>query len=345
MIFTTSVNLNYLPKARTLAQSVKHFYPESKFILCLVEREKLDISIYPEFDSVVNPIDVWPSEHEKILFKYDVVEACTAIKGELFCHLLEASKDESLIIYLDPDTQVISPLTELMEALEKNEIVLTPHLTEPETELQAILDNEISVARHGVFNLGFLAIRRGSNSKRFLRWWADRLKQFSYADYYNGLFTDQKWVDQAPAFFDVFILKHPGYNVAPWNIAKRNLEYTSDKYLINKEYPLRFFHFSGLDSGANIVMLNRYANQDSAVFKLRNAYLATLKSNGEDLSRRTFWSYEVSRSKSKLIKKARRSYQRNFQMDNPYSQISSVGPVLYFLKYKAKNLIRNLWRI
>lgn len=345
MIFTTSVNLNYLPKARTLAQSIKHFYPDSQFVLCLVERERLDISSYPEFDAVVTPVDVWPNEHEKILFKYDVVEACTAIKGELFCHLLETSKNEDLLIYLDPDTQVASPLTELMQALEKNEIVLTPHLTEPETTLQAILDNEISVARHGVFNLGFLAIKRGTNSKRFLRWWADRLKEFSYADYFNGLFTDQKWVDQAPAFFDVFILKHPGYNVAPWNIAKRSLEYASGKYIINKEYPLRFFHFSGLDSGANIVMLQRYAGHDSAVFKLRDDYLAKLKSNGEDLTRRLSWTYDVSPTSSKLVKKARRSYQRNFQLDDPYHRVSNIRPVLFFLKYKVKNLVRNLWRI
>ncbi len=344
MIFTTSVNLNYLPKARTLAQSIKLHYPNSCFILCLVERIEFDISSYPEFDGLVTPKNVWPNDHEKILFKYDVVEACTAVKGELFCHLLETQINEDVFIYLDPDTQVLSPMSELMQALETNEIILTPHLTEPETTLQAILDNEISVAKHGVFNLGFLGIKRGKNSSQFLRWWADRLRLFSYADYQSGLFTDQKWVDQAPAFFDVFILKHLGYNVAPWNIAKRNIDDKNGSYVINGETPLRFFHFSGLDSGANIIMLTKYANKSSAVFKLRENYLNTLVSNGETKGNQTTWSYEVSKTNLKILKKARRNYQKYFPIDDPYNNASSLRPLIYFIKNKFKNLLKNFWR-
>jgi len=342
MIFTTSINTNYLPKARTLAQSIKKHHPDSKFVLCLVERERIDLSQFPEFDEVVIPKDVWPSEHDKILYKYDVVEACTAVKGELFCYLLEKKTAENVFIYLDPDIQVLSPLTELVKSLDTNEIVLTPHLTEPETTIDAILDNEISVARHGVFNLGFLGIKRGQNSLRFTRWWADRLKAFSYADYYNGLFTDQKWVDQAPAFFDVFILKHPGYNVAPWNIGKREVSFSNDNFYVKDNIPLRFFHFSGLDSGANLVMIKKYAGQSNAIFKLRDGYTKLLNMNGEDPSARTPWSYDVDNTNSKLLKKAKRTYQRHFGINDPYNNVPAVRSLALVIKKRLSKSIKAL---
>lgn len=340
MIFTTSVNMNYLPKARTLAQSVKKTYPDSKFVLCLVEREKLDITSFSEFDEVVTPKDVWPNDHEATLYKYDVVEACTAIKGELFCHLFEKHRDEIKFVYLDPDTFVFAPLKELEEALEKYQVVVTPHLTEPEVKLEAILDNEISVARHGVFNLGFLAVSRGETSAQFVRWWADRLKIFSYADYWNGLFTDQKWVDQAPAFFDIYILKHPGYNVAPWNISKRKITQRGDAYFVNETYQLRFFHFSGLDSGANIVMLNKYAGKDSEVFKIREGYLDQLRNNGESSENRGPWSYDILDSKSKFVKKSKRLLQRDVPIERPYIHQRIVPALLHSIKRRLKKSIQ-----
>ncbi len=58
--------------------------------------------------------------------------------------------------------------------------------------------------------------------RRFIDWWADRLRQFCYDEVPNGLFTDQRWVDLAPAFFDdIAIVRDPQYNVATWNLTHR----------------------------------------------------------------------------------------------------------------------------
>lgn len=337
MLFTTSINTNYLPKARTLAQSIKKYYPESKFILGLVEREALDISHYPEFDGVVIPSELWPEDHNKIIYQYDVVEACTAIKGQLFCYLLEKFPLENKFVFLDPDIQVMSRMTELDELLERDDIILTPHLTEPENTIEAIEDNEISVHRHGIFNLGFLAIRRSDESLRLVRWWAERLKKYSIADYYRGLFTDQKWMDQAPAFFNVHILKHPGYNVAPWNIGKRPLSYKGSELYIKGTYPLRFFHFSGFDSGANIAMISKYAQNSDPIFSIRDNYIQCLKTNGESENRSKIWSYDLT-DKYNWIKRAKRILQRNKLYNNPSEQIRLPAALICFLKAKAAKI-------
>lgn len=338
MIFTTSINLNYLPKAKTLAQSIKKYYPESKFFLGLVEKTPLDISKHPEFDGVITPIDFWPQDHERILFQYEVVEACTSIKGQLMLYLISMHPNENKFVFLDPDIQVLSRMTELEAILDTNNIVLTPHLTEPENNYNAIEENEISVHKHGIFNLGFLAVRRSTEAIRMLEWWNERLKRYSVADYCRGLFTDQKWMDQAPAFFNVYILKHPGYNLAPWNIGKRPLSIANKQIHVKSNTPLRFIHFSGFDSGANIAMITKYAKSDDPIFLLRNNYITTLKENGEGLNRHK-WSYEVS-GPTKLIIKAKRLHQQKLFTRNPAKEIQSLRALASFLKKKLKATIR-----
>ncbi len=59
---------------------------------------------------------------------------------------------------------------------------VTPHQTEPEKSRSAILDNEVSSLKHGVFNLGFLAVRNCPEGMRFVNWWSDRLRDFCFDD-------------------------------------------------------------------------------------------------------------------------------------------------------------------
>jgi hypothetical protein len=57
------------------------------------------------------------------------------------------------------------------------------------------------------------------------------------------MFYDQLWVNYVPVFYDnSYILKHPGYNMARWNLHERSL---NANYCVNQSFPLRFFHFSG----------------------------------------------------------------------------------------------------
>ena len=81
---------------------------------------------------------------------------------------------------LDPDIAVFAPLDAIDALLERHSIVLTPHQTEPESSRSAILDNEVSSLKHGVFNLGFIAVSNSEQGLRFVDWWSDRLRDFCY---------------------------------------------------------------------------------------------------------------------------------------------------------------------
>jgi hypothetical protein len=216
------------------------------------------------------------------IFKHSVVEMCTAVKGIAFLEIARRYNGEK-IFYFDPDTVVFSGLNELTRRLDQHSILLTPHLTIPEKSLETIIENEICSLRHGVFNLGFLGVRTTDEGMRFLNWWSERLIDFCYDDIMNGLFTDQRWIDLVPAFFDdIGILREPIYNVATWNLTYRIAGGSVERGITINGQPLSFYHFSGFDSGAQEVMLKKYGQTSSVLFDLRKWYIAECERMGQE---------------------------------------------------------------
>lgn len=282
MHYFTSITSNYIPKARVLATSVKTHNPNAVFCLMLTDQLPENVNLTDEpFDAVFFMEDLEITALEAWIFKHSLVELCTAVKGPTFLKIFQTT-DAEKIVYLDPDIVVLHSLKALSEILDRHDIVLTPHQVVPETTLDAIVDNEICSLKHGVFNLGFLAVRRSDEGVRFLKWWADRLMKFCYDDIPNGLFTDQRWVDLAPAFFDVYVLRDKTYNVATWNLSHRHVTSGMADRLEIDGVPVKFFHFSGFDSGDQEIMLKKYAPENSALFHLRKWYIKALKRAGQD---------------------------------------------------------------
>jgi hypothetical protein len=278
----TSATANYLPKAAALAHSIKRVHPEAIFHVVLSDELPAVPSITTAaFDSIINvrdlPIDRLPAW----IFRHRLVELCTAVKGTAFEYIADRYGAER-IFYFDPDIVVCNRFDDLWRALESHAILLTPHQTHPEVELQAILDNEHCCLRHGVFNLGFLAVRMIGQGRQFISWWADRARRYCYDEVENGLFTDQRWVDLAPAFFDdIAIIRDPQYNVATWNLTHRRATGRAPFDIQINGRPLVFYHFSGFDSGAQQVMLKRYGQHSPVLFELRDWYIARCEELGQ----------------------------------------------------------------
>lgn len=315
MIVATSICANYIPKAKVLAASLKKHNPDVVFVLCLVERTAHPEATSMFFDEVVLAGELNIPDFESFMFRYSIVEASTAVKGHLFQELFRRFPQESVFVYLDPDILVTGPLTELREELKKHTIILTPHLCEPEVDLGAIWDNEVCALKHGVFNLGFLAIRRSEESVRFVDWWASRLYELCYADIPAGLFTDQRWIDLAPCFFDVFVFRHPGYNAAPWNLSRRKITENEKGEFMSNSMPLRFFHFSGFDSGANELMVLKYCpDRESPLYKIRDAYIKMCAENGQRELGLLPWSFNLYANGKKIENRDRLAYRSDREL-------------------------------
>ena len=144
------------------------------------------------------------------------------MKPYLLEHLFRHYSIEKLL-YLDPDILILNSLDTLRNYLDEADILLTPHLLSPIPN-DGRRPTEHDILKSGVYNLGFLGLRNGLESKRLLRWWSDKLYHHCIVAVEQNLFVDQRWMDLAPSLFEgVRILREPGYNVAYWNLHERSV--------------------------------------------------------------------------------------------------------------------------
>lgn len=341
MHFYTSVNINYLPKARILAKTIKAHCPRSKFSLIFSDVIPEEIVVEQEpFDEIITVLDLGiPVENINLwIYEHTVVELCTAVKGQALVRFLESGSDK--VVYLDPDIAVFQSLECLEQLLDEHDIVLTPHVTIPEATTVGITDNEIAALKHGIYNFGFYAVKNSENGLAFARWWRDRLVDFCYDDIPNGIFTDQRWGDLAPAMFrGVYIWKDPGCNVATWNISNRIITKESGKFYVNGS-PLKFYHFSGFDSGSQATMLDRYSDGNMALYELRKWYIERQKEEEQERYENYPSKYNFYDNQERVEKEERILFRNRldiinfFRETNPYivSQERS-----YYYWYRDEN--------
>ncbi|MEW6517686.1 MAG: hypothetical protein AB1439_12375 [candidate division FCPU426 bacterium] len=316
MIVCTSVCANYLAKSAVLAETLKRHHPRARTVFCLVEKAR------PERMPETAAVDEWVLARDlgwkhfgRYIISHSRVEGATAIKARLLQYLLAHFPRENQFVYLDPDVMVTSDLRELGRLLERHPLVLTPHLLEPGN-----LEMEESCLNHGVFNLGFLGLRRSAEAARFLEWWSERLRHACYDDRANGLFTDQKWVDLAPAFFEVHLLRDPGYNVATWALQERKLTRRGGRLFANRR-PVRFVHFSGFDQGVYFWAVDRWvAGNKLLARELGATYARLLEAHGEAAYRQMPRSYDFLDSGEKIPAFLRRAFvdPRWLPAEEPY---------------------------
>ena len=316
MVIFTSVCANYVHKARTLAQSVKKNIPDAKMVLCLVEKE-VDSRIPDEcFDEIILAKDAWEGNFNRFIFKHAIVEASTAVKGQFFRYLMDRYTEESQFVYLDPDVYVYSDFVELRNELKHSPIVLCPHLLKPGN-----IDMELSSTAHGVYNLGFLGISRSEEGRKCVDWWADRLYLFCYDDIQRGIFTDQKWFDLVPCFFNATVFKHHGYDFAPWSLLNCNMETRGSEYYIEGD-PLRFIHFSGLGHSAEKCMKDWLPEGEHPFKELYARYKSIHDANNTDNISKTPWSYSRYESGEPIDDEIRIAYRSNYDVmfmeENPF---------------------------
>lgn len=331
----SSFTFSYLNRARVLYRSLRHHHPDWELVALIVDRPPegvtLDLSV-EDFDRVVyaDQLEIPGLDGtavESWLFRHDIVEASTAVKGPFLVQACGSGADA--VIYLDPDTALFNPLSTVMDALNDSDGVLTPHLLEPEEALQAILDNEQATLRTGIFNLGFLAIRTTAEGRRFATWWADRLSRFCYDDIPAGLFVDQRWCDHIPAFFPTFtVLRDPGCNVASWNLSRRTIGIDWGGRITVNGALLRFWHFTKLGPVGDS-MTRRYAGSNFEVFEIWNWYRREIEVATDPRIPAGYWHYGRYADGTPVQTEHRRLYRSRDDLQMAYPDPFASGEGSY----------------
>ncbi|UOE53091.1 hypothetical protein LIT38_12975 [Bacillus sp. CMF12] len=300
MIFVSVSTINYLHRTEVMAKSIKEFHPDSKVIICLLEKDLHPIAMNIQYtDEIILAKNLGIPNVDQYIFKYTISEASCAFKSEILKYVYKKEPHEQYFIYLDSDTRLYSPISEVQALLYDFPIVLTPHcIKKPKEEY----------LKFGIFNAGFLGIKRTEEAEQFIKWWAEKVKWNCYIDWDRFLFVDQGWLNLVPTYFNAFILRHPGYNVAFWNFHERKIELDSKKqYTINNQ-PLRFFHHSqllnslkeGVENSKNEVLKNLY---DEYIAELKQSRVYHLSNNP--------WSYDFFDNGEQIKNKSRKEFQNN----------------------------------
>jgi len=317
----TSCSVNYLPKARALAESLARHQPEARLTLCLNDLvpEWLDLSAEP-FDQIWLPHDL--GYDRDWIFMHNVMELSTAVKGRALLRLIEDAPAD-MHVYLDPDVLVMHSLDPVKEYMAGASIGLVPHILAPEETEIGVRLTEMSVTEHGIYNLGHLFVRPDANGRKFARWWAKRLDAYCYDDRERGLFTDQRWVDLAPAIFDgVEILRVPNLDVASWNLFGRTIRQNQPgdaaSFTVDG-YPLITYHFSGTGArGAHRRIREIFDPGNGATAEIERIYEDAIARHGQAELGDHQWGHDRFDDGSPISAEARKLYRRHADLQRAF---------------------------
>jgi glycosyltransferase involved in cell wall biosynthesis len=156
----------------------------------------------------------------------------------LVCFVLEGAGAGSIVTYVDSDLYFFSDPAPLIADLGENSVSIIPHRFPPRLKY---------LEKYGLYNVGWMSFRSDARGRAVARWWQDRCNEWCYDVFDGDRFADQKYLDRIATDFEgVAILAHPGANLAPWNVGGHALSLDGDRLVVDRRWPLIFFHFHGL---------------------------------------------------------------------------------------------------
>ena len=161
------------------------------------------------------------------------------LSGCIVTAVLELVEANDIVTYVDADLLFYSSVEPIYEEMANASVGLIPH------RYHWWKKHNIKFGR---FNVGWASFRCDAAGREAATWWHHRCVEWCH-DYVEGdRFADQKYLDHIfERFPKVIEITHPGANVAPWNIGRHAITKTpGGVLLVDREWPLIFFHFQGL---------------------------------------------------------------------------------------------------
>ena len=251
--YCTYFDGNYLLRGLALYESLRaHAQPFTLYALCL-DNETFEFLNGKRLPRVV-PISMSTLENKDPQLldaktNRSALEYYFTLTPCLVQYVFNTWPELELLTYLDSDLFFLHSPNPLLAELGDASIGIIEHRYghEPQYWTDAL----------GRFNVGWISFRNDQNTKACLAWWRERCLEGTPAQPENGRYGDQKYLDRWPELFQgVKILKHPGANLAYWNILSHTFSSKNRKLMVD-EQPLIFYHCTGLASVGMSVYSNR----------------------------------------------------------------------------------------
>ncbi|MBV8914479.1 MAG: glycosyltransferase [Acetobacteraceae bacterium] len=228
--------------ARVLARSFRAHHADGRFTaIVLDDTTRLDPDLEP-FEFLGSDDLHVPPRLSARLDDLGPAKLGQLAKPWVMQHLIRHGP-ESVVVYLDPDTLIYGPLTELESAARDHAAVLVPWLTQP-LPRDGRRPTALELRSWGVFNPGILALSAADNVEEILRWWR---RAASEIDGSPG--SGPSSIDFLAALQPVAVMRDPGYGVGYWNLHYRTVVRSDGGYQVASR-PLRVFQFRGYDVSA-----------------------------------------------------------------------------------------------
>lgn len=163
-------------------------------------------------------------------------EFCWTCAPALVHHMITASPEADLVIYVDADLLFFDDPVVLLEELgERGNILIHEHRFSPDR-----IDYEQSSGR---FNVGFVAIRVGEEARACIARWRGQVIERCELDPDNGYCGDQGYLNEWPERYPgLRVMRNIGGGVAPWNLNSYCIDGDPAAPRVNG-IPMIFFHY------------------------------------------------------------------------------------------------------
>lgn len=311
MVICTIAAANHVPRSISLSRSLGKTQPLHPVVLCLVERNRSVVQNFQNsFARVVLASELGIPNFSSFIFQYNRYEACCAMKASLLLWAMRNFPAEQDFVFLDSDVVAYSRFHELESLLRSAEIVVRPHFLEYDTSGDHPRYGVFDALIAGAFDSSFLALRRSAQVMEFLSWWSRKLEHWCCLEPWRGLYVDRKWLLLGISFFNMTVLREPGYCLASSSFSVRHVERSERAGYLVDGRPLRFFHFSGVESGADM-QFYKDLRADNPIFGMREAYLRDVRSADGSGASATEWSYDCFLSGQRIPYEVRSLFRAN----------------------------------
>jgi len=215
--FCTLFDIGFLPQGMALHTSLqRHAKPFVLWVLCMDEAVEDALKRLALKDvRLISLRDIETPALLAIKSGRSRAEYCWTLTPFLPQAVMDRDASAERVTYVDADCWFINDPHLILKEMDdaKKDVLITPH---------GYLSEHDQSKTNGRFCVQFVPFRKTSAGLEVLSWWQERCLEWCFAKAENGLFGDQKYLDQWPQLFPhaVHILGNTQLTLAPWNAAR-----------------------------------------------------------------------------------------------------------------------------
>lgn len=256
--YCTLFDSNYLDKGIVLAKSLNRVSSNhTLYVLAMddkcyeiLKNERIDNTIVISLTDFINP------ELEMIKNERSRAEFCWTCTSCLIEYIFKMY-NKKICTYVDADLYFYSNPDQLIEEIGSRDAQIVEH------RFTKRISDIVSQYKSGKYCVEFNTFKNNEGGRQLLSWWKEKCIESCSITANNGVFGDQKYLEEWGNKSNVSVLSNLGGGVAPWNVGQYKLVSSGEDIVLkkrHKRFKLIFYHFHNLN----------YINKDCAninVFK------------------------------------------------------------------------------